>query len=169
MSAQSSTEEIIGESTKKDRIIAAYRVAPDVDKKAAADALDVSYEYIRQIFKDISDRQPERWQKLREGDLDQDFSQELLDAVETRLKGIEGAAYEGHQETEEPKRPVRDQEQTDEVPTDASGNIAAENVLAAREQLALLLEQAQYTENADAEFVAKKGIELLDELLEASE
>jgi len=88
MSAQTTAtpEDIIEESTKKDRILAAYRANPNADKNAVADALGVSYEYVRQIYKDVDDRNPTEMQKLQEGEPNKELDEELEAAVEQRLR-----------------------------------------------------------------------------------
>ena len=164
MSAQVTVEDIIEESTKKDRILALHEVAPSIDKKAAADALGVSYEYVRQIFNDIEERDKDDWQKLREGDLDEALSPELLDAVETRLREDSVLAdTESETEGEMSDQPTRSRSAS------AEGVVPVEDVLEIRENIELLLEQAQHTENRHAEFVAEKGVEWLDELIDAAE
>lgn len=47
MSTKATAEDILEEATKKERTLALHKVSPSIDKKNAADALDVSYEYIR--------------------------------------------------------------------------------------------------------------------------
>lgn len=168
VSAQETADDIVDESSKKDRIIAAYRVSPSINKNDAADALDVSYEYVRQIFKDIEDRAPSEWKKLREGDLDQDLSPDLLNAVEMRLRetGAETPRKEDAGETETESPPEWEQQK---LTASVSGTVAAADVQEIRERMDLLLEQAEYTESSDAEFVARKGLEWIDELLESAE
>lgn len=168
MSAQATAEEIIEESSKKDRIIAAYRVSPSVDKNAAADALNVSYEYVRQIFNDIEGRDASEWKKLREGDLEEDPSPELLDAVESRLReaSVVTPREEGTGEAESESTSGLEQR---ELPASVSGAVSAADVQEVRSRMELLLEQAEYTESSDAEFVARKGIEWIDDLLESAE
>jgi hypothetical protein len=164
MSAQSTTpEDIIEESTKKDRIIAAYRVNPSADKNAVADALDVSYEYVRQIFNDIEDRDQSEWQKLRSGDLEEDSDPELRDAVEQRL--IDVGALAGHEEQESRENVSHERTSAEQV----EGTVAAEDIADVRDKVELLLEQAEHTGNADAEFATQKTIQWLDELLEQAE
>jgi hypothetical protein len=161
MSAQTgSAKDIIEAASKKNRIIAAHRVSPTADKNVVADALDVSYEYVRQIFNDIEERDPDDWKKLREGDLEEDPNSELRDAVERRLLGT-GAI--GGQKERESRSPVsREQASAEQV----EGMVPASEIDAVLEKLKLLQEQAEYTENSDAEFVARKTIEWLDELIE---
>lgn len=168
---ETSTEDIIKGSSKKDRIIAAHRLSPTIDKKAAADALNVSYEYVRQIFNDIESRTPDEWRKLREGDLDDDSPPELVDAVETRLREAEimTARTEEPAGSESVSKHGGPEKQKDEPPASASRSIPAEDVQAVRAQMELLLEQAEYTGNSDAEFVARKSIEWLEGLLEMSQ
>ena len=164
MSAQVTVEDVIEESTKKDRILALHEVSPNIDKKAAADALDVSYEYVRQIFNDIEDRDKEDWQKLREGDLDEALSPELLDAVETRLREESVLAdTESEAEEETSDQPTRSRSAS------TDGVVPVEDVLDVRARMELLLEQAEYTGGSEAEFVAIKGVEWLDELIDDAE
>lgn len=96
------------------------------------------------------------------------MSPELLDAVETRLReesvlaGGSGGTGEGVEEQERTSsRPAR--------PASATETPSVERIQDVQEQMQLLLEQAQYTENTEAEFVANKGIELLDELAARTE
>jgi hypothetical protein len=160
MSTQTaSAEDIVEAASKKDRIIAAHRVSPSADKNEVADALGVSYEYVRQIFNDIEDRDPSEWQKLREGDLEEDPNPELRDAVEQRL--IDAGALAG-QEVQESQGNVSGERAS---PAQVEGMVAAEDIADVREKVELLLEQAEYTGNADAEFATQKTIEWLDELL----
>lgn len=155
-------EDIIAESTKKNRIIAAHRVSPSAEKSTVADALGVSYEYVRQIFNDIEKRDPEDWRKLREGDLEEDPDPELRDAVEQQLldAGALAGASEGRSEV------VSRKQASAEL---AEGMVAAEDIADMRDKVELLLEQAEHTGNADAEFATKKTIEWLDELLEQAD
>lgn len=156
-------EDIIEDSTKKDRIIAAYHVSSSADKQAIADALGVSYEYVRQIFNDIGNA-PEEWQKLREGDLEEDPEPKLRDAIEQRL--LEEGALAGVSTGNE----SRDGVPSDRVSPDQSeGVVATEDIADVLEKVELLREQAEYTADGDAEFVAKKTIEWLDELIEQAE
>ncbi len=163
MSAQTTAtaEDIVEEAPKKDRIIAAHRISPSADKQAVADALGVSYEYVRQIFNDI-DSAPEEWQKLRDGDLDEDPEPELRDAVEQRL--VDSGALVGEQE-EQSEIVSRERASAEQV----KGMVRASEIDTVIEKLELLQEQAEYTQNGDAEFVAKKCIEWLDELIEQAE
>lgn len=163
MSSQTTAtpEEIIAESTKKDRIIAAHRVSPSAKKKKVADALGVSYEYVRQIFNDI-DSPPEEWQKLRDGDLDEDPEPELRDAIEQRL--VEAGALAGERE-EQSEAVSRERASAKQV----EGMVPASDIDAVLEKVELLREQAEYTQNGDAEFVAKKTREWLGELIEQAE
>lgn len=163
MSAQTTTpEDIIEEASKKNRIIAAHRVSPSAEKKKVADALDVSYEYVRQIFKDIEDRDPSEWQKLREGDLEEDPDPELRDAVGERLVEADALAVEREEQSESVSR-----ERESEQPVE--GMVAAEDIADVRDKVELLLEQAEHTGSDDAEFATQKTIQWLDELLDESE
>lgn len=166
MSAQTTAtpEEIIEASTKKDRIIAAHRVSPSAEKNTVADALDVSYEYVRQIFNDIEKRRdPEDWKKLREGDLEEDPDPELRDAVEQRL--IDAGALSGQEERESRENVSRERASAGQV----EGMVPASEIDAVLEKVELLREQAEYTGDGDAEFVAKKTREWLGELIEQAE
>lgn len=164
MSAQTTAtpEDIIEESTKKDRILAAYRTSPNADKNAVADALDVSYEYVRQIYKDIDDRKPTEMQKLQEGEPNKELDDELEAAVEQRLNQAGALAGERDEQEEAVSRERASAEQVE-------GMVPASEIDAVLEKLELLQEQAEYTENGDAEFVARKTIEWLDELIEQAE
>lgn len=152
-------EKVIEESSKKDRIIAAHRIGQSADKNVVADALDVSYEYVRQIFNDIENRNPPEWKKLRDGDLNEDPAPELRNAVEQRLLDT-GALADSNEEQESQETISRDQ---------VEGMVAAEDISNVREKVELLLEQAEHTGHADAEFATQKTIEWLDELLEKAE
>lgn len=164
MSAQTTAtpEDIIEESTKKDRILAAYRANPNADKNAVADALGVSYEYVRQIYKDVDDRNPTEMQKLQEGEPNKELDEELEAAVEQRLR--ETGALAG--EREEQSGAVSHESVAAEQ---AEGMVPASEIADVRDKVELLLEQAEYTEDAEAEFVARKGLDWLDELLEQAE
>jgi len=156
-------EDIIEGSTKKDRIIAAYRISPSADKQAIADALGVSYEYVRQIFNDLGSV-PEEWQKLREGDLEEDPEPELQDAIEKRLLEEGALASVGTEKESQDGVP------SDRVSSDQSeGAVATEDIMDVLEKVELLREQAEYTADGDAEFIANKTIEWLDELIEQAE
>lgn len=165
MSAQTATtpEEIIAESTKKNRIIAAHRVSPSAEKNTVADALDVSYEYVRQIFNDIEKRDAKDWKKLREGDLKEDPEPELRDAVEQRL--LDAGALAGQEDQGSRRSVSRERTSAGQV----EGMVAAEDIADVRDKVELLLEQAEHTGNADTEFATQKTIEWLDELLEQAE
>lgn len=164
MSSQTTAtpEEIIAESTKKDRILAAYRANPNADKNAVADALDVSYEYVRQIYKDIDDRDFPEMQKLQEGEANKELEEGLEAAVEQRL--LEAGALAGERE-EQSEAVSRDRTSAEQV----EGMVAAEDIADVRDKVDLLLEQAEHTGNADAEFATRKTIEWLDELLDQAE
>ena len=169
MNAQATAEDIIAESTKKDRILALHEVSPSVDKKAAANALNVSYEYVRQIFNDLEKRDPDEWQKLREGDQKKDLPVELLDGVETRLREEDVLAgwpdeCRADGEDEEPAT-ISSRAQ----PASTTETSSVESVQEVRERMQLLLEQAQHTGSAEAEFVAQKGVEWMDELAKQAE
>ncbi|WP_312908181.1 hypothetical protein [Natronosalvus caseinilyticus] len=164
MSAQTTAtpEDIIDNSTKKERIIAAHRVSPSAEKNAVADALGVSYEYVRQIFNDIEDREPDEWQKLREGDLEEDPDPELKDAVEQRLREAGALAGEREERSEAASREAVSSAQVE-------GMVPASEIADVRDKIELLLEQAEYTGDEDAEFVARKGLQWIDDLLEQAE
>lgn len=169
MSAQATVEDIIEDAAKKDRILALHEVAPSIDKKAAADSLGVSYEYVRQIFNDLEKRDPDEWQKLRDGDQEKDLPVELLDAVETRLRedGVladgsdVGGAYNDDEEPATASHRTQSASMTEIPPV--------ESVKEVRKRMQLLLDQAQHVGNTEAEFVAKKGVEWMDELVESAE
>lgn len=165
MSAQTTATpgDIIEASTKKDRIIAAHRVSPSAEKNTVADALNVSYEYVRQIFNDIEKRDPEDWKKLRDGDLEEDPEPELRDAVEQRL--LDAGALAGPEERESRESVSRERASAEQV----EGMVPASEIDDVLEKLELLQEQAEYTENGDSEFVARKTIEWLDDLIKQAE
>ncbi|MFC6720730.1 hypothetical protein [Halobacteriaceae bacterium SHR40] len=164
MNAQTtSAEDIVEAASKKNRIIAAHRVSPTADKNTVADALNVSYEYVRQIFNDIEKRDREDWKKLQEGDLEEDPDPELRDAVEQRL--LESGAVGGKKERDSRDSVLGKQTSGGQV----EGMVPASEIDAVLEKLELLQEQAEYTDNGDAEFVARKTIEWLDELIEQGE
>lgn len=157
------TKDIIEETPKKELIIAAHHVVNDsAAKKDIAEALDASYEYVRQIFNDIGDREPENWEKLREGDLEEESSESLKSAVRERL------CQAGVETTDSGMDELREAAVSESHPP-ASGTVPASDIADVLEKVELLQEQAEYTGQGDAEFVAKKTIEWLDELLEQAE
>lgn len=156
-------KDIIEETPKKELIIAAHHVVSDsAAKKDIAEALDASYEYVRQIFNDIEDRDPENWEKLREGDLEEEPSESVKNSVRERLRQA------GVATTDSGMDELRDAA-VSESHSPASGTVPASEIEDVLEKLELLQEQAEYTGQGDAEFVARKTIEWLDELLEQAE
>ncbi|MFA9517285.1 hypothetical protein ACERIT_08725 [Halopenitus sp. H-Gu1] len=156
-------KDIVEDTPKKELIIAAHHVVSDnAAKKDIADALDASYEYVRQIFNDIEDRDPENWEKLREGDLEEEPSESVKNAVRERLRQAGVATTDGGMDE------LREAAVSESHPS-ASGTVPASEIDAVLEKLELLQEQAEYTENGDAEFVAKKCIEWLDDLRSQAE
>ncbi|WP_226042492.1 hypothetical protein [Natrinema sp. DC36] len=164
MSAQTTAtpEEIIEDSTKKDRILAAYRANPNADKNAVADALGVSYEYVRQIYKDIDDRDFTEMQKLQEGEVNKELDEELEAAVEQRLRDAGALAGTSEEQIEDVPRESMSSAQVE-------GMVPASEIADVRDKIELLLEQAEYTGDEDAEFVARKGAQWLNDLLEQAE
>lgn len=164
MNAELQTAEDVLENTpKKQQIIAAHDVAADgASKKAVAEALDASYEYVRQIFNDIEDRDPSEWEKLREGDLDEEISTNVKEAVAERLRraGVET----GESELDE----LREEAYSEEMIPEGQA-VPVEEIVRVRERIELLREQAEFTDDQEALFVAEKGLTWLDELIEQAE
>jgi len=156
-------EDVLDETPKKQQIIAAHDVAGEgASKKAVAEALDASYEYVRQIFNDIEERSPEEWEKLREGDLDEEISTHVKGAVSERLSraGVET----GESKLDE----LREEAYSEEMIPEGKA-VPVEEIVRVRERIELLYEQAEYTGDQEAQFVAQKGLSWLDELIEKSE
>lgn len=157
------TEDILDETPKKQQIIAAHDVAGDgASKKSVAEALDASYEYVRQIFNDIEKRSPEEWEKLREGDLDEDIPTNVREAVAERLRraGVE-TVDSGLDE-------LREEAVSEEMIPEGQA-VPVEEIVRVRERIELLREQAEFTNDDEALFVAEKGLSWLDELIEQAE
>jgi len=157
------TEDILEETPKKQQIIAAHDVAADgASKKAVAEALDVSYEYVRQIFNDIEERSPEEWEKLREGDLEEEIAQNVKEAVSERLRRA------GVETVESDLDELREETVSEEMIPEGRA-VPVEEVVRVRERIELLREQAEFTDDQEALFVAEKGLSWLDELIEQAE
>jgi len=157
------TEDILEETPKKQQIIAAHDVAADgASKKAVAEALDVSYEYVRQIFNDIEERSPEEWEKLREGDLEEEIAQNVKEAVSERLRRA------GVETVESDLDELREETVSEEMILEGRA-VPVEEVVRVRERIELLREQAEFTDDQEALFVAEKGLSWLDELIEQAE
>lgn len=157
-------KEVLEEASKKELILAAHDVAAeDASKKAIAEALDVSYEYVRQIYKDIEDRDPGDWQKLREKDVEGELPLQLKDSVRERLRQAD-INTEGDSEVDE----LQEAAFSEPAPS-ASGSVSVSEIARVRERVGLLYEQAQFTGDEEAEFVARKTIDWLDELLDQDE
>jgi hypothetical protein len=157
------TEDILDETPKKQQIIAAHDVAGGgASKKSVAEALDASYEYVRQIFNDIEDRDPSEWEKLREGDLDEEISTNVKEAVAERLRraGVET----GESELDE----LREEAYSEDMIPEGQA-VPVEEIVSLRERIELLHEQAQFTDDKEAEFVAEKGLEWIDQLIKQAE
>lgn len=160
MTESRTSEQILEQVSKKQQIIIAHEVASEnATKKEIAEALDSSYEYVREIFHDIEDRDPEEWKKLREGDLEKEPSNNVKDAVRERLRrgGVE--TTQGHVDE------MRERAETTPR-SPVNGTVQASDIEDVLEKVELLREQAEYTEQGDAEFIAKKSIEWLNDLLE---
>ncbi|WP_436344005.1 hypothetical protein [Natronorubrum sp. FCH18a] len=111
----------------------------------------------------IEGRTSDQWQKLQTGELDEDPDPELVDAVEDRLRE-EGVLAGGSDATEQ----VDLSGAVSPPSASTTGSVSVEDVMEVREKLELLLEQAEYTDDQRAEFVAKKGIEWIDGLVESA-
>jgi len=164
MNAEMKTaEDIVEETPKKRQIIAAHEVAAEgAAKKDIAEALDASYEYVRQIFNDIEDREPDEWEKLREGDLEEEIPQNVKEAVSDRLRraGVETA----DSDLDELREGAVSEDMIPE-----GGAVPVEEIVGVRERIELLREQAEFTDDQEALFVAEKGLSWLDELIEQAE
>lgn len=157
-------KEVLDEATKKELILAAHEVAAeDASMKAIAEAIDVSYEYVRQIYKDLEERDPDDWQKLREGDVEGELPVKLKDSVRERLRQAD-ISTAGESTSEK----LREAALGDEAP-EANGAVAASEIARVRDRAELLHEQAQFTGDDEAEFVARKTVEWLDQLLDQAE
>lgn len=157
-------KEILEKASKKELILAAHEVAADdASKKAIAEALDVSYEYVRQIYKDLNDRDPDDWQKLREDDVTGELPMQMKDSVRERLRQAD-ISTEGDSEVDELREAAMGA-----ASSTPEGSVSMAEIARVRERVGLLYEQAQFTGDEEAEFVARKTIEWLDELLDQDE
>jgi len=158
-----SAADIVEETPKKRQIIAAHEVAADsASMKDIANALDSSYEYVRQIFNDIEEPSPEEWEKLREGDLEEELSLNVKEAVSERLRRA------GVETVESELDKLREDAVSEEL-IPQSGAVPVKEIVRVRERIELLREQAEFTDDQEALFVAEKGLSWLDELIEQAE
>jgi len=155
--------DIIEETPKKQQIIAAHEVAAEgAAKKDIAKALDASYEYVRQIFNDLDERDQSEWEKLREGDLDEELSMDVKEAVSERLR--RAGVVTGETEVDK----LREEAVSEEMIPEGQA-VPVQEIVRVRERIELLREQAEFTNDDEALFVAEKGLSWLDELIEKAE
>lgn len=71
---------------KKIGIVAAYHIDPDVRKNAVADALDVSYEYVRQLFSDMD--RPDGRHRVTDREWETAQDRRVLGSMHKRLRDV---------------------------------------------------------------------------------
>lgn len=156
---------LLEETSKKAQIVAAYHIDSDLHRTKAADALDVSYEYIRQIFNDIEAEDPAEWRRLTEDDLETGRDPDLQAAVRNQLATSSALRSKNENQNIQTASSEPEPNTLSDV-DDETITVPISELIEAYHIMEVLEREGDHEDNRGKEFVAREAKKRFEALLE---